>query len=127
MTVRSISQNVDAVASLHPAARNATGTGAVVDLQGYDAAMVVVGFGAITDGTHTPGLQHSDDGTAFTDAGTDSALQGTFAVGTATTVQRVGYLGNKRYVRAMVTVAGATTGALSDAKIVRGHAARKPV
>lgn len=128
---KDIASNVDVALSLHPAARAATGTGTAVDLQGYSSAMAVVNFGTWTDGTHTPSLQHSDDGTTYSDAGTDGALQGTFAAASSTAtdrgVQRVGYIGSKRYVRGLLTVSGGTTGALSSFNIVRGHPAVAPL
>jgi hypothetical protein len=42
-------------------------------------------------------------------------------------IQRVGYIGAKRYVRGFVTVAGATTGMLCGVRITRGHPGRKPL
>lgn len=125
---RDLKSGVDVAASLHPAARAASGTGAGVDCRGYDSAFALFSIGAWTDGTHTPKLQESDDNTTFTDVGAGD-LQGAFTAvsGTAgqNAVQRVGYIGAKRYVRGFVTVAGATTGALSAFNIVRGHPARQ--
>lgn len=127
---RDLKSSIDVAASLHPAARAASGTGAAVDCLGYDSALGIFSGGAWTDGTHTPKLQESDDGTTFTDVGTGD-LQGSFTAvsGTASddVVQRVGYIGSKRYLRGFVTVAGGTTGALSAFAIVRGHAARQPL
>lgn len=131
MTTRDIKNNVDAAHSLEPAVR-ATGTtnGSGVDLQGYDSAMVLVYFGAYTNGTHTPTLEHSDDNSSFT-AAASTDMDGSFtAVSSgagANTLQRVGYRGSKRYVRAVMTVASGATGAASAAVIVRGKAASAPV
>lgn len=128
---RDLVHNIDAAQSLAPKALTATGTGSNVDLQGYYSCLVLFNIGAWTDGTHTPVVEHSADGTTFTDAGTDGVLQGTLAAvsGTAgqNTVQRVGYIGTNRYVRAKITVSGATTGALSGASVIRGSADRKPL
>lgn len=121
--MRDIRSNSDLAPSLQPAARtNGTATGSTVDRQGYDAAMVVFSFGAWTDGTHTPSVQHSTNGTAWDACGT-ADLQGTVAAvsGTAgqNAIQRVGYVGNRRYVRAMMVTASATTGAVSAGLVVR--------
>lgn len=128
MTTRDIESHLDVAQSLVPLRRTATGTGAGVDLQGYDSAMAVFDAGLWVDGTHTPELQDSADGTTFA---VTTAIQGSFAavVGTATDniVQRVGYTGAKQYLRGFVTVAGATTGADYGFAIVRGNAHRQPL
>jgi len=130
MAIRDLYRNSLVLPSLAPAAR-VTGsfTGSAVDLRGYDAAVVAVSFGAYTDGTHTPSVQHSMDGATFTDAAI-SDLDGSFtAVSSsagANAVQSVGYIGTQRYVRVVMTVAGATTGAVSAATIVAGRPRSAP-
>ncbi len=113
-----------------PAARTASANGTSADLAGYGSAVAIVEFGARTDGTHTPVLEESDDDSTFT-AVAAGDLQGSFtacsSAATDDVVQRVGYLGSKRYVRVALTVAGATTGALSSAMIVRGAPAVAPL
>ena len=131
MTIRDMSDNVDVALSLAPAARvNGTFNGTAVDLRGYDSAMLVVNFGAYTDGTHTTSLQHSDDGATFTTASA-SELNGAFTAvnsgGGANSTQRVGYSGSKRYIRAVLTVSGATSGALSEASIMRSEPRNAPL
>lgn len=130
---RDLAANVDVVASLVPKAQTATGTGTAVSLAGYDSAMAVINYGAYTDGTHTPTIQHSDDsGTTWADAGTDSALTywGTLSAITPFTsaatgsglTQRVGFNSNiKGTVRVLNTVTAGTTGALIGANIVRSN------
>lgn len=126
MAYRDLRSNIDAANSLPPAARIATANGSGVDLRGYESAMALVHFGTWTDGTHTPSLQESDDNSTFT-AVAAADQQGSFtavsSAGGNNTVQRVGYVGAKRYTRVIMTVAGATTGAVSSATIVRGQPA----
>ncbi len=114
--------------SLGPAARTASANGTGVDLQGFDAAVVVVETGTITDGTHTIAIEESSDNVTFTAvAGAD--LQGAVpAIGAVNdnVVYEIGYLGTKRYIRATVTVAGATTGGVYAAHVVRGRARKQP-
>lgn len=121
--MRDLKSNVDVAVSLAPAARSASANGAAVDLQGFDAAIATAHFGNWTDGSHTPSLEESDDGSSFTAVAADD-LQGAFAAVTSaagnSSVQRVGYLGRKRYVRAVMTVSGATTGAVAAVAVVRG-------
>src|SRR3990172_1763009 len=102
MAKRDIESHLDVVTSLDPIRRTATGTGAAVDLQGYDSAMAVFHAGLWVDGTHTPKLQDSADGTTFADAAAADQI-GAFAVvvGTATDqiIQKVGYIGDKQFLR----------------------------
>ncbi|MBI5427265.1 MAG: hypothetical protein HZA02_03175 [Nitrospinae bacterium] len=116
--MRDMKNNVDAVTSINPAAQTATVNGAGVDLRGFESAMVVFHPGTIADGTHTPKIQESDDNSAFTDVAADQ--QGTLTALASNTVQRVGYIGSKRYIRAVSTVAGATTGGVYGALVLRG-------
>jgi hypothetical protein len=128
--MRDLRNNIDAVISLSPAARNATANGAGVDLQGFEGAVALAQFGNWTDGVHTPSLQESDDNSTFANVAAADMLGSFAAVSSgagANTVQRVGYIGAKRYVRAVMTVSGATTGALSAVTLARGVAARRPV
>lgn len=130
MTICDLASNVDVVQSLGPAARNASANGAAADLRGYDSAMIVVSFGTWTDGTHTPSVQHSVDGTTYTTVAASDLSATLNAVSSgagSNTVQRVNYSGERRYVRVVMTVAGATTGAVSTAEIVRGNPRQAPL
>lgn len=129
--MRDLKSNVDVAFSLAPAARtNGTADGSAVNLDGYRGAEVVFNFGAWTDGTHTPSLLESADGTTYTPVGT-ADLDGTLAAvsGTAgqNAVQRQGYLGTCQYLKARLVTASATTGALSSATVVRGYPALRPL
>jgi len=130
MANRDLENRVSVAISLNPAARTASANGSTVDLQGYDSAVIVFTFGTWTDGTHTPSVQHSTDGSSWTTCDTNS-LNGSFTAvssgGGSGTVQKIGYTGGYRYVRAVLTVAGATTGALSSANVLRGHPSQMPV
>lgn len=131
MTIRDIKNKLEAVHSLAPAVRpTGTANGAGVDLRGFSAAMAVVHFGAYTNGTHTPTLEHSDDDVSYATVSA-SDLDGSFTAvvdGTgANTIQRVGYRGAKRYLRAVITVASGATGAASAAQIIRGMPGSAPV
>jgi hypothetical protein len=126
---RDLKSAVDAAHSLPPLLRTASGTGDGVDLRGYDSAFGLTHFGDWTDGTWTPKLQESDDNTSFTDVGT-ADLQGAFTAVSGTsgenTLQRVGYIGAKRYLRGFLTGTG-TTGINAGIAILRGHPARQPL
>ena len=118
--MQDLRNNIESGLSLVPAARNATANGTGIDLQGYEGALAVVCVGALTDGTHTFSLEHSDVlGSGYT-AVTAVDMLGSFVAGTASSIQSVGYIGMKRYLRVVQTVAGATTGAVTCASIARG-------
>ncbi len=124
MTTRDLKSNVDAMQSLAPATRNANVNGTGADLRGFESAMVLFNVGASTDGTHTPSVEESDDDAAYTSVAA-ADLIGTLVNFTANSVQRVGYRGAKRYVRAQVNSSG-TTGADYGAVVLRGDAAQRP-
>lgn len=113
--------------TLAPAVRNATANGTSVDLAGVRGNSVVLIPGTWTDGTHSPKLQESADNSTWTDVaaadqwGSFSAIT---SAGTAVT-QEVSYLGAKRYIRAVMTVSGATTG-LGYAIIVVTSGVKQP-
>ena len=121
-----LKNNFDVISTAAPSARTATFNSTGVDLANYDGAMVVIHPGTITDGTHTPTLQESSDNSTFS-AVAASDMIGTLAAIATNTVQRVGYIGSKRYIRLNVTVAGATTGGVYGANVVRGVSKKKPL
>ena len=119
-------QTQDVTTSLAPAARTATANGTGVDLQNFHSATIAFVVGTITDGTHTPTIQESSDNSTFTDVAAGDLI-GTLAALATNTNQRVGYKGSLRYIRAVSTVAGATTGGVYSAVVLRGDARKKPV
>ncbi|MDD3371566.1 MAG: hypothetical protein PHE27_07060 [Alphaproteobacteria bacterium] len=131
MATRDLLRNQLAVQSLAPAARtNGTATGTAVDLRGFDGAVIAFSFGAHTDGTHTPTIVHSDDNETFTTCVYGTDLDGPSALaavsGGTGSIQQIGYIGNKRYVAAVITTTGATTGALSAATVIAGYPHNAP-
>lgn len=129
MAYRDIENNVSVASSVLPLLRTASVNGTGVDLRGFDAAMASVHVGTITDGTHTPKLQESDDDSTYTDV-VAADLEGSFTAATSSadeTVQTVGYKGDARYIRVVVTAAGTTTGGTVGATIVRDCAHSLPV
>lgn len=121
-----IKQTQDVQNSLAPAARTATANGSGVDLASFASATVAFSVGTITDGTHTPKVQESDDNSTFTDVAA-ADLIGALAALASNVNQRVGYRGTKRYIRAVTTIAGATTGGVYAGVVIRGDARKQPV
>jgi len=124
MATRDLYNELSGAISLAPAARTATANGTGVDLAGYEGALITIVAGTITDGTHTIDIQESSDNTTFTSVaaadliGTEPVLNNT----TNNQVSKVGYIGSKRYVRVVSTVASATTGGVYAAIVERGAA-----
>lgn len=110
---------------------NSTVNGTAVDTAGtgnfFRSAMLVVVGGTITDGTQTVTLQDSDDGSTGWTAVDASLVQGALVAVTTGSVQRQAYIGNKRYLRASVVVAGATTGGTIAAIILLAQGSGAPV
>lgn len=119
--------NLTARVGLNTAAisSNTTTNGTIIDTQGFGGLTYLLNVGARTDGTYTPAIQHGDD-PALSDAATPAAddLVGTTAaaaINTANTVKKIGYVGNKRYVRLNVVSTSVTTGATVGATAVLGR------
>lgn len=122
--MRDLKSNIKPVQSLVPLNRTAAANGTGVDTLGFNSASVVFATGAIggTTPSFTFEVQESADNTAFT-AVADADLRGTEpVVTTANTVAQVGYIGNKRYIRAIVkTVSGTTPTLDCSANVILGH------
>lgn len=127
--MRDLANNIGAVQAVAPAVLSATKTSDPIDLGGFESAAVVINTGAIAgDGDYTAKLQESDTTTPddFTDVD-DADLVGSFPASLeADSVVKVGYIGNKRYVRTVITKNSGTSIA-AGAVVVKGHAHDRPV
>jgi hypothetical protein len=121
--MRDIKNNLDGVRSIDPASTTATINGSGVDLRDYDGAMMMFQAGTADTGngdeTYTPGVEESDDNSSYS-AVAASDLEGTLSSMTANSVQRVGYKGTRRYIRAVLTLGGTTPAINASAVVVRG-------
>jgi len=110
-----------------------TGTvnGAGVDLQGFNGAAIEINAGLAggTSPSFTFQLEESDDDSVYT-AVASADLQGTEPVVTTAndnTIHKLGYLGNKRYLRVAISAASGTSPTLvCSATVIRGRAAVVP-
>jgi hypothetical protein len=117
------------VASLVPAVQTATLKGSAVDTQGFKSALMVVNTGAIaSDGLYDIRMQESDTTTDgdFTDVAADNLIGSLPAALAASSVYRQGYIGKKRYVRAVITKQSGTSIA-AGAVFILGSPALAPV
>ena len=125
--MRDIVSNIGVSQAVAPAVLTATNTSAGIDLLGFNAAAVVINTGALVGAAvFVPKLQESDDNSTFTDVAA-ADLVGTFPASlAATSIYKVGYVGNKRYVRTVLTLSSGTSLAVS-AEIVKSRALKRPV
>jgi len=124
--MKDLKNHIDAVNSINPDDHTATINGLGIDLQGFEGSAVVFSVGTVTDGTHTPKIEESEDNSNWMDVPlTDQ--EGLLSDLASDTNQRVGYKGTKRYLRAVLTVSGATLGAQAASLVLRGIPHRAPV
>lgn len=125
------------VSAIGAAVLSADNTPAAVDLQGYNAAEIIlaIGIGGITfSGTNKIEfvLTHSDDDSSYSAVAANDVLGATVASGgiikslvaahAAASVARVGYVGGKRYLKLLADFSG-THGAGTPiaALVLKGH------
>ena len=115
--------NSRVVTAIVPAAigANATKTGVVVDRQGYGGVEWVISYGSVTTtGSVVTVVAFEGDVTGTLTSIADTALLGTEALASLAAgarvagtgkevVKRLGYVGNKRYVRLNVVQTGVTS------------------
>ncbi len=112
---------------------NITTNGVIIDMQGFYAIEFIIQSGNLTDGTYTPLIQEGDaanlsDAADVVDAnllGTEAASA--FIATDDNKVKKIGYIGNKRYVRLAIVSSGVTTGGTISALAIKGRAADRPV
>lgn len=127
--MRDMKNNMDAVNSLDPNNYTATTNGTGVDVRDFDGALMVFSAGTLdvanADEVYTPSVEESDDNSTY-NAVASADLEGILSNLTANSIQRVGYRGSKRYVRAVLTIAGTTPSVQAAAWVVRGIAHHAP-
>ena len=128
--IETLSRDATVVASVPIAAYTAAAAvnGAALAWGKYRSVMVVIFAGTITDGTHTFEVQDSDDNSSFT-AVADAYLHGTepaLVDSSSDSVTVIGYKGTRKYIRTVVTTAGATSGGIVGSLIIASNSSRKP-
>ena len=120
---------IGVAASLVPAVVTATTKGTAVDRQGFNSITLLINTGAIAgDGLYDIKMQESDTTTDgdITDVAAGDLLGALPAALAASTTYKQGYVGNKRYVRALITKQSGTSIA-AGALFLRGHPVDAPV
>lgn len=140
--MKDLKNAINIIRAVSPVAIGTTGTGktsGVIDLQGYESAVVEISYGTITatNAVFTPVITEcsTSDGTFTSVADTD--LIGTeAAAGIAATTprtsgvsknvtKRVGYIGAKRYIKAGVS-STITAGTPIGINVLRGNPRHAP-
>lgn len=127
--MRDIASNIGVFPTLAPVDYAATTKGTTVDTKGFNSAAIIVNTGAITTaGKYVVSVQESDTTTdgdfATVDAG--NLIGSLPAELAATSAYKVGYVGFKRYIRAVITKTSGTS-IIAGAVAVLGDAQKRPV
>ncbi|MDQ0349742.1 hypothetical protein [Ancylobacter vacuolatus] len=140
--MKDIHSGLTAAVAIGNATLSADNTPAAIDLQGYNAAEIVlaIGIGGITfSGTNKVEfkLTHSDDDSTYDAVEQKDVLGVTVAAGgiikslvaahAAAAVYRAGYKGGRRYLKLLADFAGTHgTGTPIAAIVLKGHGFNKP-
>lgn len=127
--MRDISHNIGVKNAISPAVQSATIKGNAIDTAGFNSVAIIVNSGAIASaGDFTAKLQHSHTTTDgdFVDVTAIDQTGAYPASLAADSAVKAGYIGNRRYVRVVLTKNSGTSIA-AGAVAVLGHAADRPV
>lgn len=136
--MRDLTNNISMLQPLNPVGSTTTKTSSAVDLQGFDSGAVIVLMGLSGDTLSgsvfwTLKLQESDsDSTGFTDVVLANLTNGaaTYVVNSSAldeTCYSFGYIGSKRYIRAVATSTGThTNGTPIGMLAIRGRPNYRP-
>lgn len=141
--MRDIHSDLTVVSAIGAAVLDADNTPAAIDLQGYDAAEIVllIGAGGITFTTTNKvefKLTHSDDNSTYeavtvddmlglSSVGDGGIIKSLVAAHASAAAYRYGYKGNKRYLKLLADFGGThSTGTAMAAVVVKGHGYNRP-
>lgn len=128
--MRDLVNNIGAIAAIPPEVVSGTRTSETIDTAGFESLALAIQSGDdVGSADFSIEVQHSDTGEAIdfdpVPEG-DLVYAGVFPGIVANDLQKVGYIGNKRYVRAVLTLNSGTSMALS-VLAMQGHAHSRPV
>ncbi|AWB50346.1 hypothetical protein HYN69_10610 [Gemmobacter aquarius] len=117
--MRDLYSSVATRLALAPASLAATTNGLSVDLFGMKSAAVFVAVGAITGAAaFSVKLQESSDNSTWTDVPAAFVQSDAPAVLAASFSYRLGYIGGKRYIRPVFTLASGTSAIIGAVAVV---------
>lgn len=114
-----------------------TTVGDAINLEGFESAMLLLQAGTLTDGTYTPLLEEADptvengDTPGSYSAVADADLLGTeagaaFAATDDNKVTKLGYRGDKKFIRLSIVSASTSSGGFVGATCVKGLPVHQP-
>jgi hypothetical protein len=126
--MKDLHSNIGVALAVIPATLTATSTSAAIDLQGFNSACAVVSTGAVAgSGDYTASLTECDTlGGTYTAVAASDLLGEFIATLAADSVYKVGYVGNKRFIKAVVTKNSGTS-IIAGVTIIKGNASSAPV
>ena len=126
--MRDLANNIGTVQAVAPAVLSATTTSAAIDLLGFESAAVIINTGAIVSaGDFTAKLTECEtSGGTYTDVAAADLVGTLPATLEAASIYKQGYIGNMRYLKAVITKNSGTSIA-AGAVVVKGNAADRPV
>lgn len=96
---------------------SATVTSTAIDFAGAEENLIEFQFGVRTDGATTPSLTDSPDNITYT-AVPSTNIVGALSAAVSGVNQKCSYIGPSRYVKAVLTSVGATTGVVAGVNVV---------
>lgn len=132
MAAQDLFNNVKLITALYPRtiATDTTTAGAIIDTKGFNSVLFGVQTGTLanSDGDYTVLIEDGDDsGLSDAAAVADTYLLGTESGASFTAdtddakLSKVGYIGNKRYVRLSIVSTNTTNGQVIGALCALGH------
>ncbi|MGE0754582.1 MAG: hypothetical protein AB7L92_05420 [Alphaproteobacteria bacterium] len=136
--MRDIYHNIKVTQHVTPVVATSTQTSSAIDLQGYNSANIVFAVGqsgdTLSGGVYwTLKLQESDTDSGYTDVAASDISSGAATVVVDDPAEddaaySLGYIGTKRYVKAVVTPTGShSNGTPIGVIALRGDAGYRPV
>lgn len=124
-----VKEQIDLDVSLaQSGSRTSDATGSSSDISEFHAASVLINVDDWTDGTHEFQVEESDDDSSWSAVADDDLDGDEPSVSEAGDEgkHRIGYTGNKRYLRVTTSVSGTTTGADYGVYILKGDPSQFP-
>lgn len=126
--------NVEALVAIANTAISGNGTtaGAIIDTKDFCSLTFLIIGGTLTDGVYTPVVNESDDSgmsgenLVADDFLIDTEADAALVAADDDTVQRLGYVGHKRFVTCDILASGVTTGGNVSVLALLGHPNEAP-
>lgn len=129
--MRDLHNNIDAVIALNSVeiTSDTTTNGAIIDLKGLNSIEFIVQSGAITDGDYLFSVEVGESADLSDGFSTFEGLLGgeiSFTSADSNKIKKIGYIGNKRYLRLSIFSSNTSSGGFFSA-IAIGNPLNLPV